>query len=174
MVEGLVRSPLYFFDITPSGRLINTFSNDLGLLDMALAFTFTDMIEGLIFSIAMLVNVFTIEYYFIPPGIANLVFAILYFLYSKRPIVECRQIYLKLRTPVFHYFGEMLSTLTQLSVFGIRKKKMAQFAHAADISTKADLSFHMVSRGFGVYISYFSSLVLISGFFIGIKFITGQ
>lgn len=87
MIEGLVRSPLCFFDITPSGRLINTFSNDLGLLDMTLAFSFTDMIEGPIISIGMLINVFTIEVYFIPAGIANLVFLIVFFLYSKRPIV---------------------------------------------------------------------------------------
>jgi ABC-type multidrug transport system fused ATPase/permease subunit len=61
MIEGLVRSPTSFFDTTPSGRLINTFSNDLGLLDMTLAFSFTDMIEGPIVSISMLVNIFTIE-----------------------------------------------------------------------------------------------------------------
>lgn len=174
MIEGLVRSPLYFFDTTPSGRLINTFSNDLGLLDMTLAFSFTDMIEGPIISIGMLINVFTIELYFIPAGIANLVFLVVFFLYSKRPIVECRQLYLKLRTPVFNYFGEMLSTLTQISTFGIRKKKLDQFARAADESTKTNISFNVVSRGFGVYVSYVSSLILVVGFFIGIYFISAE
>lgn len=54
---------------------------------MTLAFSFTDMIEGPIISISMLINIFTIEVYFIPPGVANIVFLIVFFLYSKRPIV---------------------------------------------------------------------------------------
>jgi hypothetical protein len=37
MVNGIVRSPGSFFDITPSGLLINKFSNDLGILDNSLA-----------------------------------------------------------------------------------------------------------------------------------------
>jgi ABC-type multidrug transport system fused ATPase/permease subunit len=44
MINGLVRSPSNFFDITPSGRLINKFSNDLGILDTGLSFTLTDTI----------------------------------------------------------------------------------------------------------------------------------
>ena len=68
----------------------------------------------------------------------------------------------------------MLSTLTQISTFGIRKKRLDQFAHAADLSTKTNVSFNVVSRGFGVYVSYVSSLILVIGFFIGIYFISPQ
>ena len=128
MIEGLVRSPSSYFDTNPSGRLINTFSNDLGILDMTLAFSFTDMVEGPIISLSMLVNVFTIQVYFIPPGLVNLIFIIAFFIYSKRPIVECRQLFLKLRTPVFSQFSEMLFSLTQISVFGTRKSQLAKFA----------------------------------------------
>jgi ATP-binding cassette, subfamily C (CFTR/MRP), member 4 len=174
MIEGLVRSPTSYFDVTPSGRLINAFSNDLGLLDMTLAFSFTDMIEGPIISISMLINIFTIELYFIPPGVANIVFLVLFFVYAKRPIVECRQLYLKLRTPVFSYFGEMLAVLTQIAAFGTRRPRLERFARAADLSTKTNISFNVVSRGFGVYISYVSSMILIIGFFIGVYFISAS
>lgn len=37
MLNSLLRSPSSFFDSTPSGMLINKFSNDLGLLDRSLA-----------------------------------------------------------------------------------------------------------------------------------------
>jgi hypothetical protein len=95
---------------------------------------------------------------------------VVFFIYAKKPIVECRQLYLKLRTPVFSYFGEMLSTLTQISTFGVRRKKLNTFAQAADLSTKTNISFNVVSRGFGVYVSYVSSFILIIGFFIGVHF----
>ena len=37
MVMGMVRSPLSYFDVTPSGQITNKFSNDLGVMDGQLA-----------------------------------------------------------------------------------------------------------------------------------------
>lgn len=42
MVDAIVRSPGHFFDVTPSGVLINKFSNDLGILDNSLALSLMD------------------------------------------------------------------------------------------------------------------------------------
>lgn len=42
MVNGIVRSPGSFFDVTPSGTLINKFSNDLSILDNALPLALVD------------------------------------------------------------------------------------------------------------------------------------
>jgi hypothetical protein len=64
----------------------------------------------------------------------------------------------------------MLFSLTQISVFGTRKNLLAKFAEAADLSSKSNLSFNIVSRGFGVYVSYVSSLILTIAFFIGVYF----
>lgn len=44
MVESTIRSPSHFFDATPSGILMNKFSNDLGIIDNNLAFGSTDVI----------------------------------------------------------------------------------------------------------------------------------
>jgi ATP-binding cassette subfamily C (CFTR/MRP) protein 1 len=44
MIHGLVRCPSSYFDTTPTGRLVNKFSNDLGILDNTLSFVFVDMI----------------------------------------------------------------------------------------------------------------------------------
>lgn len=40
MIYSLVRSHSYYFDITPVGRLTNKFSNDIGILDNVIIFTF--------------------------------------------------------------------------------------------------------------------------------------
>lgn len=44
MIHGLVRSPSWYFDVTPTGRLNNKFSNDMGILDSMLSFVLTDSI----------------------------------------------------------------------------------------------------------------------------------
>jgi ABC-type multidrug transport system fused ATPase/permease subunit len=44
MLIGMLRSPSKYFDVTPNGRLISRFSNDLGIMDAILAFTMIDTI----------------------------------------------------------------------------------------------------------------------------------
>ena len=39
MVESLVRSPLAYFDTTPSGQVTNRFSSDLALLDNGILYS---------------------------------------------------------------------------------------------------------------------------------------
>ena len=43
MIEAVVRSPASFFDDTPSGVLTNKFSNDLGIIENTLIFSFIDV-----------------------------------------------------------------------------------------------------------------------------------
>jgi ABC-type multidrug transport system fused ATPase/permease subunit len=105
MIHALVRSPSYYFDVTPSGRLNNKFSNDLGILDNILAYALTDALEGPITYIVLLVNVFSINLYFIIPGVINLVLITLIYFYCKRPIIDMKQLDLRLKTPVFNMVG---------------------------------------------------------------------
>jgi ABC-type multidrug transport system fused ATPase/permease subunit len=114
MIHGLVRSPSYYFDITPTGRLNNKFSNDLGILDNMLSFVLTDAVEGPIVSIVLLANVFSINLYFI------IVFIIFFFIYCKRAIVDMKQLDLRLKSPVFNMVGEMISGLIQIKIFNRR------------------------------------------------------
>jgi ATP-binding cassette subfamily C (CFTR/MRP) protein 4 len=105
MIHGLVRCPSSYFDTTPTGRLINKFSNDLGILDNTLSFVFVDMIEGPIVSLIMLANIFQINLFFIPPGIITLIFLVYFFIFCKPTIVESKQLDLRTKTPVFNIFG---------------------------------------------------------------------
>ncbi len=105
MIHGVVRSPSWYFDVTPTGRLNNKFSNDLGIMDNMLAFILTDSIEGPIISIVLLVNIFSINLWFLIPGILNLVFIVVYFIYCKSVIVTVKQLDLKLKSPVFNMVG---------------------------------------------------------------------
>jgi ATP-binding cassette subfamily C (CFTR/MRP) protein 4 len=120
MIHGLVRSPSFYFDITPTGRLNNKFSNDLGILDNMLMFVLTDAVEGPIVSIILLINVFSINLYFIIPGVINIIFVILFFLYCKKPIVNIKQLDLRLKSPVFNMVGEMINGLVQIKIFNRR------------------------------------------------------
>ena len=105
MMHSLVRSPSWYFDITPSGTLTNRFSNDLGIMDNMVAFVLTESIEGPIVSLVMIANVFQINVYFIAPGVIYIVFVVVFYLFCKRVIVNTKQLDLRMKTPVFNMVG---------------------------------------------------------------------
>ena len=168
MIHGLVRCPSSYFDTTPTGRLINKFSNDLGILDNTMSFVFTDMIEGPIISLIMLANIFQINLLFIPPGVITIIFLIYFFIFCKKSIVESKQLDLRTRTPVFNIFGEMISGLVQVRIFGRRTSLLQDFTKAVNNMARANLCYWNCSRGFGAYVSYFSIIILIIGYMIGV------
>ena len=120
MIHGLVRSPSSYFDITPTGQLNNRFSNDLGVLDSNLFYILTDCLQGLIVAFLFIGNIFSINHYFLIPGIFNIVFVIYFFIYCKDVIIAIKQLELRLKTPVFNMVGEMISGLIQIKFFSQR------------------------------------------------------
>lgn len=42
MLKGILRGPLTFFDVTPTGRILARFSKDLDVLDSNLPYYITD------------------------------------------------------------------------------------------------------------------------------------
>ena len=174
MVHGLIRSPSSYFDITPTGRLNNNFSNDLGIMDNTLSFVLADCIEDPIRCIVMIINVFTINLYFLIPGIINVVFIVGFFLYCKEVIIAVKQLDLTLKTPIFHMVGETISGLIQLKIFNQRFHFLSQFSKKLNESFKANIAFWNISRAFGANISYFSTLVMIIGWIIGIAVVTPE
>ena len=62
----------------------------------------------------------------------------------------------------------MISGLVQIRIFGRRTNLLKDFSDAVNSMTRANLLYWNLSRGFGAYVSYFSIIVLIVGFIIGI------
>ena len=120
MVLGLVRSPSWYFDVTPSGDIINKFSNDLGILDSNLNFVLMDSIEGPIICLILLSNIFSIDLFFLIPGVINIVFLVFYFMFCKGVIRASKELDLRTKTPVFSRVGEMINGLIQIKIFNRR------------------------------------------------------
>ena len=73
--------------MTPTGQLTNKFSNDIGILDTLLGFIVIDALEGPIFIVVSMINIFTIDSFFIP-SIVNLVCLTIFFLICNKLIIS--------------------------------------------------------------------------------------
>jgi ATP-binding cassette subfamily C (CFTR/MRP) protein 4 len=169
MLFGLLRSPTKLFDTTPTGRLINRFSNDMSILDSTLAITLTDTIEGPILAIVLLVNVFQIVPWFIVPSVVNLLLLGFWFYYCKRTIVQTKQLDLRMKSPVFSEFTQLVSGATQVKIYGQTSRMNTKMSNTVNDSIRVNHSFWFASRVFGSWTSYASVLICGVGFFVGVS-----
>ena len=114
MITFFLRSPVNFFDENPSGVLINKFTTDMGVLDNSLIVSFIDSVEGPILIIVAIYKMVHINLYFaIPAGILAVI-AILFFIYARPAFLACKQLNLQRKGPIFNFFNETISGLTQI------------------------------------------------------------
>lgn len=76
-----------------------------------MAFTMVDAIEGPTVALTLLIGVFAIDLLFIVPGVLSVIFLLVFFTYCKDAIVLAKQLYLRLKSPVFGMVNEMISGL---------------------------------------------------------------
>jgi len=105
MIKAVMHSPTSFFDSTPSGILINKFSNDLGVIDSSLITVMYEFFEGPIAFLVIIINICQINVFLIPACILFLVSIIGYAAYSRPALISSRQLNLKSKTPIFHFFS---------------------------------------------------------------------
>ena len=104
--------------------LVNKFSNDLGILDNIMIFGLIDALEGPSIIIIAIINIVIINWIFVFAAAIIMGIAVWFFTYSRQVIQKCKQLDLQNKTPIFHFFGETISGLTQIKVFNYRKQKI--------------------------------------------------
>jgi uncharacterized membrane protein len=75
---------------------------------------------------------------------------------------------LKNKNPIYHFFGEIMNGLVQINIYNRRKDYINQFSNTINKSTKASITFDVVSRGFGFYQTVIALLLMFIGFMIGV------
>jgi ATP-binding cassette, subfamily C (CFTR/MRP), member 4 len=168
MIQTIVRCPGKFFDSTPSGILVNKFSNDLGVIDNTMIFGLIDALEGPIVILVAIVNICQINVYFLIPACILSAVAIGFFVYARPVIMGCKQLDLQKKSPIFHTYSETISGLTQVKVYNQRQSKIQAFSTTINNSTKAAIGFDMVSRGFAFYSTLIGILLMLVGMMMGI------
>ena len=98
-----------------------------------------------------------------------LVIVILFFVYSKETMVECKQRDLKNKSPLFSFFNETISGLVQIRTYGRRKDLISQFTKLINRSTKAAFSYDIVSRAFAFYVTVIGIILMAIGMEVGIQ-----
>ncbi|CAH1183155.1 unnamed protein product [Phaedon cochleariae] len=152
MFGKIVYSTMRFFNINPSGRILNRFSKDVGAVDETLPITITDTIAiGLnVFATATVIG--TVNPWVMVPAVIILImfyFLRKAFLSSSRNIKRVEAI---TRSPIYTHLSASLQGLTTIRAFGAEEILTQEFDNYQDSYTSAYFMFLTANRAFGYWL----------------------
>jgi ATP-binding cassette subfamily C (CFTR/MRP) protein 4 len=68
MLDSLIRSPVRYYDENPSGRILNRFTSDAGIMDLTMNYVLSDSIEGSVYLINLLIFIIIMNYWIAIPA----------------------------------------------------------------------------------------------------------
>lgn len=133
MFASLMRTAMRFFDVNPSGRILNRFSRDMGAIDELLPKAIMDSIQILLVMVGILITVSVIN----PILMAALLVAIIAFglvlkLYL-RPAQDLKRLEGICRSPVFSHMSSSLSGLSTIRANNAESKIVVEFDNLQDV-----------------------------------------
>nr|CAD7403867.1 unnamed protein product [Timema cristinae] len=161
MFNGITKTRMRFFDVNPSGRVLNRFSKDIGSVDEILPKALLDATQILVTALGALVVSVIVNYLFIIP--VCVIGFICYFI---------REIYLKIskdlkrlegitKSPVFTHLNATLQGLSTIRAYKAQDILRHEFDKHQDLHSSAYFLFIGTSVTFGFYLDLFS-LIFIS------------
>ncbi|KAG0243882.1 hypothetical protein BGW41_001071 [Actinomortierella wolfii] len=160
MLVPMIRSPMSFFDVTSSGKVINRFSHDISSIDielpanfLTLLFLVTAVILQFAFAVAatayflILLAILLACYYYLAG----------YFLVSSR---ELKRLDSAARSPMYAHFGETLNGLMTLRGFGEAERFAMQATKMLDQSQQVYYLTNSTQRWLQMMLAFLSDIVL--------------
>ncbi|WWC68420.1 uncharacterized protein I206_102347 [Kwoniella pini CBS 10737] len=159
---SLMRSPLSFFELTPTGRILNLFSRDIFVIDEVLIFALgsffrtTTQVVGTVAVIAY--GAPFVLLVFIPLGFLYRM-VMRYYLATSR---ELKRLDAVSRSPIFSFFGETLSGLPIIRGYGQKGRFIANNEARIDRNQACYMPAMTINRWLAVRLEFLGSCLMFS------------
>ncbi|CAD8054070.1 unnamed protein product [Paramecium primaurelia] len=169
MLKSIILAPISYFDVNPSGRIINRFSNDLSLCDNQTNTVSLDVLEIIGNFLFALITLAILQPYFLIMIIFIITIDFYQFSYSKKIISQLKEVELMQRSPLFDFLKKTLGGVIQVRVYEQQDWFRKQFL---DISNKCNLNsltYYYSSRSFGFNLDLVGFIAQTVGIYIFVK-----
>ncbi|KAG0019488.1 hypothetical protein BGZ80_005757 [Entomortierella chlamydospora] len=160
MLGPLTRSPMSFFDVTSSGKIVNRFAHDIKAIDIELPILFIAMIFTVMMAVTIFAFCIAATPYFalimIPLGVAYYWLG-RFFLVSSR---EIKRLDSAARSPMYSHFGETLAGLVTIRAYHDSDRFAVQAMSLLDRSQQASYLTNATTRWLQIMLDQMSLLIL--------------
>ncbi|XP_033208086.1 probable multidrug resistance-associated protein lethal(2)03659 [Belonocnema kinseyi] len=158
MFYNIIRATMSFFHTNPSGRIMNRFSKDIGLVDRYLPLSMNDVLEIFLFLVAVMIMTTIVNFWLvIPTVITGFLFYFLKSIYIKtsRSVKRLEGI---TRSPVFSHLSATLQGLITVRAFKAQELLTKEFDNHQDHHSASWYLYFSCSRAFGYYLELICSI----------------
>ena len=137
MFDKLLRAQPTFFDVNPSGRILNRFSKDIGCIDETLPLTVYDTLHTFAEIICTFgITIYVSPYAAIPTGLFGIIafFFRGFYLKTSRSIKRLEG---TTKSPIFSQLSSSLNGLVSIRAFNAEDKMVNEFDYRQDIHSSA-------------------------------------
>ncbi|XP_022166683.1 probable multidrug resistance-associated protein lethal(2)03659 [Myzus persicae] len=153
MFSSITRATMTFLNKTPSGRILNRFSKDIGLIDEMLPSVLINCIQiGLVaFGIITTVGIVN-PYLALPTFVLIILFLKIrtIFMTTTRNVKRLEGV---TRSPIFTHVNSSLQGLTTIRAFNVEQILIQEFTSHQDLHSSAWYLFITLSRAFGFWLN---------------------
>ncbi|KAB0798602.1 hypothetical protein PPYR_09595 [Photinus pyralis] len=141
-----------FFDVNPTGRILNRFSKDMGIIDEYIPLIFNDFFRIALYLFGSLILSAVVNPWFIIPSIVLLV--IFYglrsiYMETSRSVKRIEGI---TRSPIFNHMAASLCGVSTIRAFSAEELLVKEFDNHQDLHSSAWFLFILSNRTFGFWV----------------------
>ncbi|XP_043937883.1 ATP-binding cassette sub-family C member 12 [Protopterus annectens] len=162
MFYKILRRPMSFFDITPSGRLINRFSKDMDEIDSRLPFQLENFLQQLLtvlFTIATLGAVF--PYILIAVAVLGVIFYVILKVFQKS-VREMKRMENISRSPWFSHITSTVLGLGTIHAYNKKEEYIERFKLLNDENSCHFLLFNCGMRWLSIRIDFLMTVLTLA------------
>ncbi|KAI0629229.1 metal resistance protein YCF1 [Trametes polyzona] len=160
MLDAIMHAPLTFFELTPTGRILNLFSRDTYVVDMILARVIQNSVRTLCVTAMIVVVIgysFPLFLIAVPPLAWFYIRVMIYYLSTSR---ELKRLDAVSRSPIFAWFSESLNGLSTIRAFGQQHLFVANNERRVDRNQICYLPSISVNRWLAVRLEFVGSTII--------------
>ncbi|RPD60042.1 metal resistance protein YCF1 [Lentinus tigrinus ALCF2SS1-7] len=160
MLNAVMHAPLTFFELTPTGRILNLFSRDTYVVDMILARVIQNTVRTLATTAMILVVIgysFPLFLIAVPPLAWFYIRVMIYYLATSR---ELKRLDAVSRSPIFAWFSESLNGLSTIRAFGQQQLFIANNERRVDRNQICYLPSISVNRWLAVRLEFVGATII--------------
>ncbi|KAF5294169.1 hypothetical protein FQR65_LT10880 [Abscondita terminalis] len=160
ILNSIINACMKFFDINLSGNILNRFSRDLAILDEVMPMIILEVISILIFLVAILFVISTVNMWFlIPSTVLLVIMALARWLYISTSR-NVRRLEGSTRSPLIGQFNATLEGLPTIRASAAQKILEKEFDNHLNLYNSAVFINITMSRTLGFYLDFISCIYI--------------